>query len=323
MKIHRSALLLLFFLSIQGFTQLPNGAYIFPTDDQLVYGMCFSSKGYVLAIGDNSCIRIFSVGKKELLATLEGGHSGKVISLDFSKDSSMLASGGTDGTLTLWNLNTGKIWKQLTEHTGPVTTVRFSPDGQYLVSGGADHRVILYETQSGRQIRTFEEHKKDITAIEFSSDGKFFAVSGGDRKITLYSTAEAACMATLKGHRGWIRDIALSGDSKALYSCGDDGRLICWKISDLRNIRKEEVTRIGASRLLSLDLFPDNSCYVTGSQRGILRVTANQANYRARLGKVITGVKFKPNEQDKLRIAVSTMGNGVCFLNVATMKIEN
>ena len=72
-------------------------------------------------------------------------HKGWVYSVSFSPDGQTLASGSDDGTVRLWDVNTGTLLYTLTEHRGSVYSVSFSPDGQTLASGSFDRTVLLWK----------------------------------------------------------------------------------------------------------------------------------------------------------------------------------
>jgi WD40 repeat protein len=68
------------------------------------------------------------IGDYKPKTTLKG-HSGSVNSVSFSPDGRLLASGGGDDTIILWDVKSGEILKRLKGHSGHVTSVSFSPDG--------------------------------------------------------------------------------------------------------------------------------------------------------------------------------------------------
>src|SRR5262249_60191754 len=73
-------------------------------------------------------------------ATGEGG----VNSLAFSPDGKVLASGGWDDTVRLWDVATGKELRKIDAHKAMVGRVVFSADGKVLASrGGLDRTVPL------------------------------------------------------------------------------------------------------------------------------------------------------------------------------------
>ncbi|MEO6863790.1 MAG: hypothetical protein ABI180_19975 [Microcoleus sp.] len=68
------------------------------------------------------------------------GHSDAVVSVAISPDRSIVASGSRDGTVKLWNLQTGVCLRSLFG----CNPVAFSPDGQTLVTGGDGGEVLVW-----------------------------------------------------------------------------------------------------------------------------------------------------------------------------------
>ena len=124
-----------------------------------VLSVAFSPDGKILASasGDNT-VRLWNPTTGQLLNTLRGHLTtsiagvevGAVLSVCFSPDGQILASGGADNTIRLWNPMTGQLLSTLTGHTDWVYSVCFSPDGRTLASGGGDNTVRLWKlTRSG------------------------------------------------------------------------------------------------------------------------------------------------------------------------------
>ena len=63
----------------------------------------------------------------------------------YSPNGRTLACGDDDGTVRLWDANTGQLVALLAGHTDSVTSVAYSPDGNTLVSGGWDNTVRLWD----------------------------------------------------------------------------------------------------------------------------------------------------------------------------------
>jgi WD40 repeat protein len=68
-----------------------------------------------------------------------------VLSVAFSPDGQLLASGSGDTSIVLWDTESSRVIGQpLHGHTDWVNTIAFSPDGNYMVSGGRDAQVIKW-----------------------------------------------------------------------------------------------------------------------------------------------------------------------------------
>lgn len=81
------------------------------------------------------------------------GHSKSVLSSCFARDNRTLLSGSADGTIRVWDSQTGELHAQLEDHEEAVTCVRLSPDGAMMASASADKTIRLWKFPANEIIR--------------------------------------------------------------------------------------------------------------------------------------------------------------------------
>ncbi|MGV8096147.1 MAG: WD40 repeat domain-containing protein [Mangrovibacterium sp.] len=292
----------------------------YPTDHPIIYGLCFTSKGEVIAIADNNTIKVYSTNSRRLINEFKNGHKNQILAIDISKDNTFLVSGGKDSLITLWDFRQNKILRSLSYQKGIITSVQISPDCRYLVSGGTDHKVYLYDLSGERLIHEFNDHAGDITSVIFSPDGKLIASASEDKTVNIYDLQKCELITSLKKHRNWVRDIAFNGDGTKLISCGDDSRRIIWDVTDLHRIRIDENSKSGLDWIMSADFQEDNKTYVLGGMNGKILIHGKFAKYKIRIGKSINNILFIPNSGSSLKVAAATRGRGVVLIDARNMK---
>jgi eukaryotic-like serine/threonine-protein kinase len=89
----------------------------------------------------------------------------------FSPDGRQIAVAGADGTISFWDMATGRELRILRGHEGPVFCLSFSHDGNRIVSGGADRSVRIWEVAQGDAPIVLRGHSDAVLDVAFSPAG--------------------------------------------------------------------------------------------------------------------------------------------------------
>jgi len=186
-------------------------------------------------------------------ATLDG-RSEAVWALAFSPDGNLLASGGHEGTIKLWNVVTGKNAATLPRQISGIFSLAFSPDGKKLASGSTNGTIMLWDVGPAKNLATLDRHGTRVDAVVFSPDGKTLASASYDTglknsSIKLWDMANGKCTATLVGHEEDIRPIVFSPDSKMLASGSEDMTVKIWDVASRKNMLTLEGPTSGIAAL--------------------------------------------------------------------------
>lgn len=187
-------------------------------------------KGYTHGVSEPYYGKYSSENSQPYLQQTLVGHTQEVQSVAFSPDGQTLASGSTDGTVKLWNVNTGKAFRTLFGHTDSVWSVAIAPDGKTLASGSWDRTVKLWNLETGELQRTLNGHSKQVYSVAFSPDGRILASGDLGGTIKLWSTRNGCQKGTLKGHTDSV-EISFSEDGKTMISGGFDDTIKVWRLA--------------------------------------------------------------------------------------------
>ncbi|WP_110580089.1 nSTAND1 domain-containing NTPase, partial [Microcystis aeruginosa] len=224
------------------------------------------------------------------------GHDKLVTSVNFSPDGKTLVSGSWDGTIKLWNVETGQEIRTLKGHDGSVSSVNFSPDGKTLVSGSWDGTIKLWNVETGQEIRTLKGHDGSVSSVNFSPDGKTLVSGSWDGTIKLWNVETGQEIRTFKGHDNLVTSVNFSPDGKTLVSGSVDKTIKLWNVETGQEIR---TFKGHDGYVISVNFSPDGKTLVSGSVDKTIKLWNVETGQEIRTFKghdgYVISVNFSPD----------------------------
>ena len=231
------------------------------------YATAFSPADELLAVGRTSDLHIkvwnLSTGE-EILQLDKPGET--TLCAVFSKDTKLVAAGGMDRTVKIWETGTGKLLSTISGKES-FYGINFSPDGALLVTGDKEGEVKVWEVSTGRELANFSGSNSYFRAV-FSPDGKMLATADRDGVIMLWEFASRTIVRRFVGHSDRVRAIAFTADGKLLATGAKDNTLRLWEVAS-----GKELKLLGRSDSVERAVFSsDGKRLVTGGLDGMVKI---------------------------------------------------
>jgi RNA polymerase sigma factor (sigma-70 family) len=131
------------------------------------------------------------------IGTIRLRHGGPVTCVAWAPKGKLLASGGCDNVVALWEVATGKERARLRGHQSGIEALAFSADGRLLASGGGgpngkggEPRMIrVWDIATRQEVAGFCNLGVTVRSLAFSRDGKKLASAFADRSVRVWEAA--------------------------------------------------------------------------------------------------------------------------------------
>lgn len=157
---------------------------------------------------------------------------GLILSLAYHPDGELIASGGADGNVRLFDATTGQEIRTLLKHVGRAAGVAYSPDGKSVLSGGDDGGYHLTDGERGggsnRGSSLPGESPEAVTSVAFCPNGLSFATVSKDQ-VTLWGPGVGERHA-LREHTDTVTSAAYSPDCSRIVSGSRDTSVRVWDV---------------------------------------------------------------------------------------------
>jgi WD40 repeat protein/uncharacterized protein YjbI with pentapeptide repeats/3',5'-cyclic AMP phosphodiesterase CpdA len=197
------------------------------------------------------------------------GPPGPVFRLAATGSGDLLAAGGDDGALTMWQPATGRRW-DLDGHATDrrVFSLAFHPFEPRLASGDTGGVVVLWDTALGTSVSRCTAHGTAVYSVAFGAGGE---LATGERagSVLLRDGSTGAVRHTLAGHAGSVWPFAFRPDGNQLAVSDDQLTLRLW---DPHSGRRTHKLTGHAREVFSVRFSPDGESLAITRNDGIVRL---------------------------------------------------
>jgi WD40 repeat protein len=115
--------------------------------------------------------------------TIMSGHLKYVLTADMSQDEKLLASGGGDKGLNLWDAASGRLVGRMQGHTSDIEAIAFFPNGRFIASTSEDKSVRIWSVDNHEELARLYFQKNGEKYVGVTFDNQIF----GERNSGLVS----------------------------------------------------------------------------------------------------------------------------------------
>jgi WD40 repeat protein len=195
-----------------------------------VVSVAWAGEQSLLAATAEGRVRIWEDAGREPLKVLN--HGSRIRDAAISRDGTLVATAGNDGTVRIWRLP-GGTYRTL-DHDAAVTSVAFDATGR-LVATGSGQATYVWRASDAQLVEKLQPEGEagEVTAVAFGDRGRsrLLATASRDSKARVWNVRTGALVNTLIGHGGTVTGVSFSPDGRWLATAGTRKAGV-WQVGD-------------------------------------------------------------------------------------------
>lgn len=253
--------------------------YKIPGDREVITNLTITPDGsYLAMISQSQLLRIFDLNKGSVIKNFKLPSPVYISSVDST--SSLFAFGGSDGVITVWDIENGYVTHSLKGHGTTICSLTFhgelnSQDWR-LASGDTMGTVKIWDLVKRRCIHTLKDHNTAVRGVGFDQDGDLFISGGRDNVVIIYNTKNFKTINTFPINEqieaaGFV---SLIDDRQYFYTGGLENVLKIWDIKSGEMRGRSPIPLKTNEELLIIDVIKlyNNNLYLVISDQTLIEL---------------------------------------------------
>lgn len=190
-----------------------------------------------------------------------GSEAKDVTTLEWSPDSTLLATGSSDGNGRIW-AQSGELRHTLEGHSGGIFSLKWNPLGTLVVTSSVDMSALVWDAATGQKKQAFTFHSAPCLDVDWRSSDSFASCSqdmsiyvcqvGAKEPVKVFQGGKDPAGESYPGHQDEVNAIRWDAGGMLLASCSDDCTAKIWGIEQAEPVH----TLQQGDKIYSLDWSP-------------------------------------------------------------------
>jgi WD40 repeat protein len=201
------------------------------------------------------------------------GHTDSVWSVAVTPDGNKIISGSQDGTIKIWNLNSGNLEHTIEAHNDSVKTV--CTDGLRIISGSRDKTIKIWNLKTGEIVRTLSGHLKAVNAIVLTRNSSKIISGSDDKTLKIWELRTGELLHTFVGNCSPVQTVTtvFAKNKEWIVYSPYNHILRVWNLeTGEEEFTLGESDKVWSEKVLSIAATRDEQHVVTTSQNGTIIV---------------------------------------------------
>lgn len=156
-------------------------------------------------------------------------HKSNVKTCDWNPYRNIVASGGKDQTIIIWDPSSGNVIESLKPHKGSVNRLRFNKNGNWLLSASKDHLLKIIDIRIMKELQSFKGHETEVNTMTWHPIYEdLFCSAGADKNIIYWKVGQNKNYIMKGAHNKEIFDLCFNKAGTLLASGSNDSILKFW-----------------------------------------------------------------------------------------------
>lgn len=247
-------------------------------DGEIITNLIITPNGSHLGlVSQSQQLRIFDLTKGQIIKNFKLPSPVYISAVDST--SSLFAFGGSDGVITVWDIENGYVTHSLKGHGTTVCSLNFygelnSQDWK-LSSGDTMGTVKIWDLIKRKSIFTLKDHNTAVRGVAFNDNGDLFLSGGRDNVVILYNTRNFKTINTFPvNEQIEAAGFVMLGDKQYFYTAGLENILKVWDLQTGDLIAKSPTPLKTSEELLIIDVIKmqNNILYLVISDQTLVEI---------------------------------------------------
>lgn len=178
---------------------------------------------------DEPSAQIWDLQTLSVTMTLDQGIV-PVSAIALSSDGRRAWTGGRDGSVIAWDVNSGKRIGSVAAEVGAVRVLAENSAGDLLAVGGENGDIQLWQPQLGTPLHKLTGHTATVLGLGFTPDGRTLFSASQDGELRIWDAAQGKLQRVLRGPEQGLLDLAVQPNGSWLVGAGGDGAVWVWNL---------------------------------------------------------------------------------------------